>query len=190
MKPFEFVVLFLSFIFTLALTHLLFAATRMIRDRRKIVFSWPHALWMLCALALLFANWLSLWDFNSNGPISIGTVVSGFLYTVLQYFMCALMAPDFEAGDRHDLKEFHAREGRSYLSAFLAVVVISLALNAAAGWELGIANWSNQNIPVGMMVPPILLAMFVRRQWVQVAAPLIFLGIISAFPAIYYPVLK
>ena len=53
MNPFEFIILFFSFIYTLALTHLLFAWTRMIRHRRQLVLSWPHLLWMLVALGYL-----------------------------------------------------------------------------------------------------------------------------------------
>ena len=40
MRPFEFIILFFSFIYTLALTHLLFAWTRMIRYRRTLILSW------------------------------------------------------------------------------------------------------------------------------------------------------
>jgi hypothetical protein len=75
--PFEFIILFFSFIYTLALTHLLFAATRMIRHRRELVFSWPHALWMLNALLLLVGNWMSLWDFHRQKTLSLAVIVGG-----------------------------------------------------------------------------------------------------------------
>jgi len=38
-RPFDFIILFFSFIYTLALTHLLFAVTRMVRHRRMLTFS-------------------------------------------------------------------------------------------------------------------------------------------------------
>ena len=56
MKSFEFLILFFTFAFALALTHLLFAATRMIRHRRTLIFSWPHALWMATALCCCSAT--------------------------------------------------------------------------------------------------------------------------------------
>ncbi|QIK96772.1 hypothetical protein G7076_10305 [Sphingomonas sp. HDW15A] len=67
MSPFDFIILFFSFVYVIALTHLLFAWTRMIRYRRKLVFSLPHLLWMLVAVGYLTANWLSLWDFQTEG---------------------------------------------------------------------------------------------------------------------------
>ncbi len=68
-KPFEFYILFLSFIYTLSLTHLLFAATRMLRHRRDLKLSWPHALWMATVLIVVFANWIALWDFHGMRAI-------------------------------------------------------------------------------------------------------------------------
>jgi hypothetical protein len=44
MHAFDFIMLFFSFIFALALTHLLLAVNAMIRRRRKIVLSLPHAI--------------------------------------------------------------------------------------------------------------------------------------------------
>ena len=37
----------------------------MIRHRKALIFSWPHALWMLGALFQLVVNWVTLWDFRT-----------------------------------------------------------------------------------------------------------------------------
>jgi hypothetical protein len=87
--PFEFIILFFSFIYTLALTHLLLAAARMIRRRRSLVFSWPHALWMMNALLLL---------------MSLPVILGGFALVGAMYLICALIAPDFEDRDDLDLR--------------------------------------------------------------------------------------
>ena len=118
MGPFEFIILFFSFIYTLALTHLLLAAARMIRYRRSLVFSWPHALWMLNALLLLVCNWISLWDFHLLKSMTLPVILSGFALVGVMYLICALIAPDFEDGDGYNLRVFHEREGRTYIVAF------------------------------------------------------------------------
>jgi hypothetical protein len=190
LKVFDFVILFLSFIYTLGLTHLLFAATRMIRHRRSLTFSWPHALWMLAALGMLFGNWLSLWDFHALEAMPLSTFFGGFALVVVQYTVCALVAPELEAESDFDLRRFHEREGRSYLLAFLATMLLSLALNAAAGAGLGIQNWASQNAIVLAMIASITLALTVKSRWAQVIAPLSMVGLMIAFPIIYYPTLK
>jgi hypothetical protein len=125
MSPFEFIIVFLSFIYSLALTHLLFAWTRMIRYRRKLVLSWPHLLWMLVALANITVNWISLWDFRGEGSMSLGTIATGFLLATINYYLCALVSPDFEGGETYDLKRFHECEGRTYVGAQLILVIAS-----------------------------------------------------------------
>jgi hypothetical protein len=187
--PFEFIILFLSFIYTLALTHLLFAATRMIRHRRSLVFSWPHALWMVDALLLLLANWIALWDFHRFETMSLGLIATGFVTVGAQYFICALVSPDFEDGESYDMRAFHAREGRTYIAASAVLVLLSLGVNAAAGLAAGVKNWADQNALVLVMAPAAIVPLFVRARWVQVLAP-IAIGLSTiAFMALYYPAL-
>ena len=111
MNPFEFIIIFLAFVYSLALTHLLFAWTRMVRRRRQLVLSWPHLLWMLVGLFMLAVNWLSIWDFRTLGNLSSLAISSEFLFVVLNYFFCALVSPDFEGGETYDLRRFHECEG-------------------------------------------------------------------------------
>jgi hypothetical protein len=189
MSPFEFIVFFFSFIYTLALTHLLFAATRMVRYRRQLVLSWPHLLWMLVALGNLAANWISLWDFRSEGSLSLSTIAIGFLLTIINYALCALVSPDFEGGESYDLTRFHECEGPTYIGAMLALVIASIAVNFLAGAALGIANWANENYLVTANLIPLALALTVKRAWAQLVAPAALLVIVTAYAVIYYPVL-
>ena len=141
MSPFEFIILFFSFIYTLALTHLLFAWTRMLRHRRQLIFSWPHFLWMMVALGNLSINWISQWDFRTNGALALGTIAAGFLFVVINYFVCALVSPDFEEGETYDMKRFHECESPTYIGATLVLIATSIVENFLAGSELGVSNW-------------------------------------------------
>lgn len=190
MNPFEFIILFFSFIYTLALTHLLFAWTRMIRHRRQLTFSLPHLLWMLVALGNLCANWISLWDFRTGGSLSLGLVGIGFLFVIVNYFVCALVSPDFEGGETYDMARFHQCEGPTYIGATLVLIVASIVSNFLAGAVSGISQWSSENNLVITFVIPPLLALAIRRYWLQVLAPLLLLTGIVAYSVIYYPLLR
>lgn len=190
MHPFDFILLFFSFIYTVALTHILFAATRMIRHRRQLVFSWPHALWMGSVFLLLSVNWLSLWDLRTVARFDLEVIAPNFIVVISQYFLAALVSPDFEDSDDYDLQAFHRRERRTYLGAYLATMIVGAALNFEGALRYGLASWGQQNliaIPLGAAG---LAAFFIDRRWVQIAAPLIVIGVLIAYPILFYPALK
>ena len=189
MSPFEFIILFFSFIYTLALTHLLFAWTRMVRHRRQLVLSWPHLLWMLVALTHLSVNWLSLWDFRRGGGLSLATIASGLVLVIISYSICALVSPDFEGGETYDMKLFHQRESQTYIGAILVFVVTAIAVNLLAGAALNMENWWNENHLVATFLVPPVLALTVKKQWAQLLAPAALLVGGIAYAVIYYPVL-
>ena len=190
MHPFEFILLFFSFIYTVALTHILFAATRMIRHRRQLVFSWPHALWMLSTLLFLSANWLSLWDLREIPTFSLEVIVSNFALVIGQYFVSALVAPDFENGDGYDLREFHRHERRTYLGAYIALMAICILVNLEAAIRFGLGSWGQQNLIGFPILAAVLAAFFIDRRWVQIAAPLAVVCLLLIYPILYYPALK
>ncbi len=188
--PFEFIILFFSFIYTLALTHLLLAAAQIIRRRRSVVFSWPHGLWMLNALLLLLCNWISLWDFHQLKSMTLPVILGGFALVGVMYLICALIAPDFDSGEDLDLRAFHEREGRTYMLAFLTFLPLAFILNIAAGAAAGIQSWAAQNAIVLVMAPPILLPLLVRARWAQIGGPFVLVGAMAAYLVIYYPVIR
>ncbi|WP_394764022.1 hypothetical protein [Phenylobacterium sp.] len=190
MHPFDFILLFLSFIYAVALTHILFAATRMIRHRRQLVFSWPHALWMAGIFLLLSANWLSLWDLRTVARFDLEVIASNFVLVIAQYFLAALVSPDFEDGDGYDLQAFHGRERRTYLGAYIAMMIVGVGLNFEGALRYGLTSWGWQNLIAIPMLAAGLAAFFVDRRWVQIAAPLVLGGTMIAYPILFYPVLK
>jgi len=189
-RPFEFIIVFLSFIYTLGLTRVLFAATRMVRHRRALTFSWPHAFWMFAVLIMLLDNWISLWDFHAMKEMKLGVLVGGCVVSVVQYFICALVSPDFEDGETYDMRAFHERERRTYFSALLVFLLVALITNYAAGSNLGIQNWANQNAIVLAMAPAVLLPFFVRAAWAQLLGAAVFAGLCLIFLVIYYPIVQ
>ena len=185
MKSFEFLILFFSFAFALAMTHLLFAITRMIRHRRQLVFSWPHALWMAAMLMLLLANWLSLFDFREKQSIDLATVLMLFALVIMLYFACALVSPDFDQGETYDMAAFHERESRTYIGTVMALLVVSFIANIDATHE-GVSKWGLENVVVGWMIVPTVLPLLSKNRIVQLLCPLILLGLVIGFMMKFY----
>ena len=186
MSPFEFVLLFISFVYALSLTHLLMGWARMVRRRRDLVFSAPHALWTVVAFATVIVNWLGFWDFHTVPTIDLPTFAGAVILCVANYLVAALVTPEFEKSEGDDLAKFHATQGPTYLGALLVLVVIAIILNTAAQIE-GITKWGAENSLVVAMAGPIVAALASRRRLVQFLAPAIEIVLFITFAVLYYP---
>lgn len=182
MKPVDFIVLFFSFVDALAVTHLLLSAALMIRRRREITFSWPHALWMADALLVVAVNWLALRDIRALPSIPLVTIVGGFVLVIGQYFICVLVSPDLEPDRDLDLRAFHARHGRTYIAAFLVLVTFGFLTNIGADLAFGVATWWRRNVLIIAMLAAILPPLISKRPWAQIGAPLVLLLLLIAVP--------
>ena len=190
MRPFDFVITFLAFIYALALTHLLLAVAHMIRHRRELVFDWPHGLWMAAAFALLWANWISLWDFHALDTLTLATIAIAFLFGINQYLVCALVSPRLDGEDGLNMHMFHETQGRTYMAAFLVLFCVSIAINYFAGSGLNVQNWAKENAVVIAMLPTALAPLLWRARWVQIAAPIVLLALLIAYMLMFYSELR
>jgi hypothetical protein len=145
---------------------------------------------MLDALLFLVANWISLWDVHAAKTIAIGTIVGGFVLSVNQYLVCALISPEFKSADDFNLRAFHDRQGRAYVGAFVSLIVISLVINFAAGYGLGYQKWTSENAVVLAMLPAAAIPLFVQRQIVQIAGAIALAILAVIYTLLYYPVLS
>jgi hypothetical protein len=144
-------------------------------------------MWMLVALGNLAINWISLWDFRTEGSLPLGTIAAGFLFVIINYFVCALVSPDFEGGETYNMQRFHECEGPTYIAATLVLILASITANFFAGALLGVSNWSNENNLVVAFVVPVVVPLLFKRAWVQVVSPAALLAGVIAYAVIYYP---
>src|SRR5438552_19073120 len=91
MSAFEHVTALLSFVYALALTHLLARIAELIIARERVKFSGLLALGMVNAVLMVFVNWLSLWDLRSVTNWDIASIAIQFLFAVSVYVICALI---------------------------------------------------------------------------------------------------
>jgi hypothetical protein len=74
MSAFEHVTALLSFVYALALTHLLARIAELVVARDRVRFSGLLALGMANAILMVFANWLSIWDLRSVKTWDLATI--------------------------------------------------------------------------------------------------------------------
>ena len=177
MGAFEHVIALLSFIYALALTHLLSGVVALIRADHRIRFSWIYAFWMLNAFLVIIANWISFWDLRAMPSWSMLAIAFMLLMAFANYLQAALVCPQVPKEGLVDLNVYHAEQGRRYIGATVASVALAVVANVVFGNTLNVAEWSAQNIAVVPMLLAAVLAMIFRARWVQIAMPIVLMAI-------------
>ena len=189
MDPFSFIITLLSFIYSLALTHLLYGVARLVRHRRTITVSPAHLVWVANIFFVLILNWIALWDFSSLKTLTLAAISAAVLFAVLLYLVATFVTADVEVLEQRDLRDFHRRESVTYIGGLLTGAVISLALNLGAN-NLGVSNWAAQN---GLLIAgflPLVVALFVREGWIHLMCAALCLATTFGFLILYYPTLS
>jgi hypothetical protein len=169
-SAFEHVIVLLSFVYALALTHLLSVVACLIRAGRRVRFSLIQAGWMLNALITIIANWIGYWDMRQLPSWSVGTILFVLAMAIANYLQAALVCPEVSPEGPVDLIAFHAQQGRRYTAAFVASVLFALLANVVFGSAFNLAEWSQQNLVVIPMLAVSILAMAFLSRWVQLFA--------------------
>ena len=131
MGPFDHVTVLLSFVYALALTHLLTRMGSLLVARKRVVFSGLLCLAMANAILFVYSNWLQLWDLHAIRDWDIVTISIQFAFAVMVYFVCLLAAPEHAEGGEIDMREFFRLQHRPYYFALLGAALLSLAGNFA-----------------------------------------------------------
>ena len=176
MGAFEHVIALLSFVYALALTHLLSGIVALIRADNRVRFSWIYAFWMLNAFLIIIANWISFWDMRSMPSWNMLAIAFMLVMAFANYLQAALVCPEVPKEGSVDLGAFHESQSRRYIGAFLVSGILALAANAIFGSMLNVSEWSAQNFAVVPMVIAAALSTVFRALWVQIVMPIVLLG--------------
>jgi hypothetical protein len=173
---FEHVALLLSFIYVIALTHLLSSTTSLILARDRVRFSPLLALWMLLALGILFNNWLAIGMLRSVEHWTVGLVALEFGMAIVQYFACSLVSMEVKAGEVADMAAWYEKQRVAFLGAFASVCVLAMLtnyLNRDNSLARSPASWIPPDLSILAVLMLIVAAMLVRAKWLQWVAAVI-----------------
>jgi len=187
MNAFDHVVLLLSFVYALALTHLLSRIGALFVARERVHFSGLLALAMGVAVMLVYSNWLGLWDLRGLKGWDLLSITTQFAFSVLVYFICILVGP--ETGET-DMEAFYWRQYRPYYWTMLAGIGFSLAANAEFLKTPNTALFIRENLAVLPMFVPPMLALAIPARWAQWLAGIALLAMMIGFTIAFSGVLS
>jgi hypothetical protein len=129
MHAFDYVMTLMSFVYALAITHMLAVVGDIIGAWPRVRFSWLNAVWMLFALLAVLTWWIGMWGLRDANAFGMGVVVIFFLLAAILYLEVRLVCPRIPDEGPVDLVDFHHREGRKYIAGFAVVTGFTAIVN-------------------------------------------------------------
>lgn len=184
---FDQLVVLLSFVFAIALTHLLSCATDLILARKRVRFSGLYALWSGIAMTTIIVNWLSMWSMRSVQHWTAAGVVLLFFTAVVQYFTCSTMAMRVPEEGPVDMAAFFQSQRSVIFAAYGGLYVCAMAENYVfrAIDQAGPAAWIVENVVIAVSAIPLAVAAWARARWLQWAAGLLVFAMVLYFLATF-----
>jgi hypothetical protein len=167
MTTFGFVFGLYSIIASLSITHMLSGIVAITRGRSKVRYSLAHALWVWVAFTMVIANWQSQWELRNLAVWPAWSVLLLISTALAQFVYCAFVTPDAPADQDIDLNEFHDRERKRFVGAFLALIVLAIVFNFSFGLTGAYDSWLRDNLLSFAVLVPTLLAIFFGDRRVQ-----------------------
>lgn len=183
MGAFEHIIALLSFVYALAIAHLLMTAARLIASSERVRFSWFHAYWMANALFVLVIDWISFWDMHAVSTWTIASIAMVLMQSFVDYMQAALACPEIPPDGEIDLVAFHATRARRYIGAFAVTTVWALVDNLYFGGGYNLAELTMQNFAVVPLIFVATFATIVRRRWADIVTILLLVAIWSFYLA-------
>lgn len=177
MGAFEHVISLLSFVYALALAHLLTTVARLIGSRERVRFSWLHAYWMLNAAIVLVVSWIGWWDVHKVPSWNVASLLIVLAQAFVDYMQAALVCPEIPPEGGIDLVAFHATHSRRYVGAFAADSAMALIANLYFASSYDVGQFLSGNL---VAIPALAIAVTAavsQKRWVQAAAPVLLFGL-------------
>ena len=173
MSAFDLIMTLLSFVFALAIAHVLTTTAELIRAWKRVQFSWLNAFAMLNALLTIVSWWIGLWDLRTLDGWSTGSISVMFVLAMLIYLQARLACPDVVRNEPVDMAAFHAESSWQYMSMAALVFWLSVPINYVFGQAANATEMLEQNMAVLPMALALTAAAIWSTRWVQAGAAVI-----------------
>lgn len=189
MAAFDHLILLLSFVYALALTHVLSRVAGLLFARGRVRFSGLLPVWMASSVLMVFVNWLSLWDARGMQTWSLYSIVLQFVFATANYFFCAMAAPDYPAEGVIDLEAMYAQTRVPLFGFCLLLYLVGLASNADL-MRVNASLFLRENLFILVGIASVMLPLMVRARWAQWTGATVTLFSGSAFLLLFENALR
>jgi hypothetical protein len=164
---FEYILMLLSFVYALALAHVLTRVGLLMVARRRVLFSGLQALAVVNAVAQVYNSWLIMWIFHDQKDWDIASTTTFLIYACVNYFVCVAAAPDIEPRGTIDLDAFYWSNRLIYWGLFTALMVLAMLANIVVLKASNVSMFIQLSVTTLPYFAPCILTLAVRARWAQ-----------------------
>jgi len=168
MTAFEHISVLLSFVYALALTHLLSRAGELIIARERVTFSWLTTLGMVNAGLLVVFNWIDIWNLRSVAAWDIASISIQLAVATSIYLASVIISPKPLEEGVLDMDGFFWKQRIYFYAALASVLVLSMLANMDFLKSANVSRFLQENsYTLIFFVPTIAALVFSSRaaQW-------------------------
>ncbi len=146
MHPFDYVLTLMSFVYALAITHVLATVGDLISASSRVRFSWLNAVWTLYAFLAALTYWINMWDLRNLASWNMGLVAIFFAISSMLYLEIRLVCLRVPPEGTVDVAAFHQQEGWKYTAGFAVLSGFTLLFNIFYFGQGGIAALAHSRV--------------------------------------------
>jgi hypothetical protein len=189
-SAYDHIMVLLSFVYALAIAHLLSRIGALLLARKRVRFSALQALAMLNAGSQPFLNWLVTRDTHGVLEWSLAEITGAFLFAVTNFLVCAAAAPEVPAEGTVDLDAFYWENRRLFWGLLVLMFVVALAANVAFLKLSDPSLFIRATLGTLPFFLPSALAIAIRARWAQWTAGLGLAALTIAWGVIFTGVIR
>jgi hypothetical protein len=160
----------LSFVYALALAHILSRVGALILSFKRIRFSGLLALAIVNAITQVFLGWLVLWNFRDVRQWRLVDIAGQFLLAVLCYFLCVFAVPvqAEPAGDAPiDMLALYNERRWPFYATALMLYLLAIVTNATLLNSPDQALLTRMNEISAVSIVPLIVPLSTKSSWAQ-----------------------
>ena len=167
MNAFDHVMVLYSFVYALALTHLLSRLANCFFAAKRATLSPLLLLAMLNAVTLVLCDWLMSWYEHTISQWDLISIVVNFALAVSIFFVCAAASPETPADEAVDMEAYYWRSRRSIWITLAASNGVAMAANFILLETPNKALFLQSTLASLPFFVPCVLALAVPARWAQ-----------------------
>jgi hypothetical protein len=129
MSPFEYVIVLISIILGLGITHVLTGIAQLIREEKSIKLFGPYLIWIVLVFVMHIHEWWITYQLKTMVAWRLPTFLFIILYPILLFILANLLFPESWEKSNRNMKQFYFTAYRKFFGCAAALVVLSVLQN-------------------------------------------------------------